>query len=102
MTKPGSGTQREILRGIARRAMIERGLAPDFSPQALAELDRIRTPAPGAQPPGRDLRELLWCSIDNDNSRDLDQLTVAQQGADGDRVLVAIADVDALVGQGCA
>ena len=45
-----------------------------------------------------DLRELLWCSIDNDDSRDLDQLTVAQELADGrTKILVAIADVDALV-----
>ncbi len=45
-----------------------------------------------------DLRKLAWCSIDNDDSRDLDQLTVAQSMADGRiKVLVAIADVDALV-----
>ena len=103
MKQPGSGTQREILRGIARRAMIERGLVPDFSPQALAELDRIRTPATGAQPPGRDLRDLLWCSIDNDNSRDLDQLTVAESVPGGDtRILVSIADVDIVVRKGSA
>jgi exoribonuclease-2 len=49
----------------------------------------------------RDLRALLWCSIDNDDSRDLDQLSVAAGTPDGaTRILVAIADVDALVAAG--
>src|SRR5438045_9777658 len=47
------------------------------------------------------MRELLWCSIDNDDSRDLDQLTVAEDlGGDKVRLLVAVADVDALVTKG--
>jgi VacB/RNase II family 3'-5' exoribonuclease len=77
--------------------MLERGLSPDFSPPALAELRQINGPA---APDGtiRDLRDLLWCSIDNDDSRDLDQLTVAAALPDGAvQALVAIADVDALV-----
>jgi exoribonuclease-2 len=50
--------------------------------------------------PLRDLRGLLWCSIDNDESRDLDQLSVGETLASGAvRVLVAIADVDAAVPQ---
>ncbi len=78
--------------------MIERGLLPDFSSQALAELDKIHGPATKAEEPMRDLRHLLWCSIDNDDSRDLDQLTVAEAASDdGVKVLVAVADVDALV-----
>ncbi len=83
--------------------MIERGLLPDFSPQALAELDKIRGPATGADEPARDLRNLPWCSIDNDDSRDLDQLTVAEV-MDGKtvKVLVAVADVDAVVRKGSA
>ncbi len=83
--------------------MIERGLLPDFSPQALAELDKIRGPATGADEPARDLRNLPWCSIDNDDSRDLDQLTVAEI-MDGKtvKVLVAVADVDAVVRKGSA
>jgi VacB/RNase II family 3'-5' exoribonuclease len=88
---------RGSLREIARRAMIESGLAPDFSPAALRQLDTIQR---AAQPGDGllDLRELLWCSIDNDDSRDLDQLTVAQELADGrTKIRVAIADVDALV-----
>ncbi len=78
--------------------MVERGLLPDFSPQALAELDGIRASAPEKQEAARDLRQLLWCSIDNDDSRDLDQLTVAENMPDRSvKVLVAVADVDALV-----
>lgn len=78
--------------------MIEHGLEPDFPADALAELNNINAPAAPDASSMRDLRSLLWCSIDNDNSRDLDQLTVAEAMPDGKvRVLVAIADVDALV-----
>jgi len=80
--------------------MLERGLVPDFPPQALAELDAIHGPATRTEAATRDLRNLLWCSIDNDDSRDLDQLTVAEALPDGaTKVLVAIADVDAVVKQ---
>jgi exoribonuclease-2 len=86
------------LKKIARRAMIERGLLPDFSADALAELARIEAPATGRRSNVRDLTGLLWASIDNDDSRDLDQLTVAEARADRSvKILVAIADVDALV-----
>jgi exoribonuclease-2 len=99
MTAP-SRPHRTLLRDIARRAMLARGLVPDFPRQALAELESIQGPATGLGGPTRDLRALLWCSIDNDDSRDLDQLTVAEAMPDGaTRVLVAIADVDALVRQ---
>ena len=92
------GRHRSILRRIARRAMQERGLLPDFSPAALAELEAIGHPASIADAGTRDLRDLIWCSIDNDDSRDLDQLTVAQALPDQTvRIFVAIADVDALV-----
>src|ERR1041384_4613759 len=92
--------QRATLQQIARRAMMERGLLPDFSREAIAELARIQTPPNGA---GRDLRDLPWASIDNDDSRDLDQLTVAQTMPDGTvKILVAIADVDSLVKKGSA
>src|SRR5215813_3386359 len=83
---------------IARRAMIERGLEPDFPPDANAQLQRLQGPAPAAGPGARDLRDLLWCSIDNDDSRDLDQLTVSESPPGGGiRILVAVADVDVLV-----
>jgi exoribonuclease-2 len=88
---------------IAQRAMLERGLLPDFSAQALAELDKIQAPATMNGKPLRDLRDHLWASIDNDDSRDLDQLTVAEAmpGAKS-KILVAVADVDALVKNGSA
>jgi VacB/RNase II family 3'-5' exoribonuclease len=106
---PQDQQHRAILQRIARRAMLDRGLLPDFSADALAELDRIQAPAAaGADPAGapaepRDLQDRLWASIDNDDSLDLDQLTVAEAlPGDRTRILVAIADVDALVGKGSA
>ena len=83
---------------IAREVMLQRGLLPDFSPAVVTETARIIKPAAAAGAGIRDLRSLLWASIDNDDSRDLDQLSVAQPIADGAaRILVAVADVDALV-----
>jgi VacB/RNase II family 3'-5' exoribonuclease len=98
MTQAADGQHRSILQSIARRAMLERGLLPDFSPMALAELDEINGPAIRIEASTRDLRHLAWCSIDNDDSRDLDQLTVAEAMPGGAaKILVAIADVDAVV-----
>jgi len=89
---------RSILQRIARRAMIERGLLPDFSAQAMNELNGIHEAATNAETSTRDLRNLVWCSIDNDDSRDLDQLSVAEAMPDGAvKVLVAVADVEAVV-----
>jgi exoribonuclease-2 len=94
---------RTVLQNIAHRVMLERGLAPDFSPAALGELAAIHGPAVKASASVRDLRSLLWCSIDNDDSRDLDQLSVAGPLAGGGAtILVAIADVSTLVGVGSA
>jgi exoribonuclease-2 len=94
---------RAILQDIADRAMIERGLLPEFSPQALAELKGIQFPARRNGEAIRDLRELLWASIDNDDSRDLDQLTTAEAMPDNTlKVQVAVANVDALVKNGSA
>jgi len=94
---------RSRLQRIARRAMLERGLLPEFSPEALAEVEELREPAASADKAVRDLRHLLWCSIDNDDSRDLDQLTVAESLPDTrTKVLVAVADVDALVNKNSA
>ncbi|MFZ1631394.1 MAG: RNB domain-containing ribonuclease [Anaerolineae bacterium] len=84
--------------------MIERGLLPDFSAAALAELDKIQAAAGATNAESiRDLTDLLWASIDNDDSRDLDQLTVAETLPGGNvKIRVAVADVDALVKDGSA
>ena len=87
------------LESIARRAMRKYGLDPDWPAAARTELAHL-----AEQPQGvslRDLRDLPWSSIDNDESRDLDQLEVCIDGAQP-RVLIAIADVDALVPRGSA
>ena len=94
---------RAILQAIAHRVMRERGLQPDFPPQALAEVERLAPASGGNDSLTRDLTGLLWASIDNDDSLDLDQLTVAEAISGGQtRILVAIADVDALVKYGSA
>jgi exoribonuclease II len=86
------------LRAIAHKAMIARGLEPDFPPDAIRQLNGIQGPAHQTDTSIRDLRDRIWCSIDNDTSKDLDQLTVAEkQPAGRVKVLVAIADVDALI-----
>ena len=71
-----------------------RGLDPDFPADALAQVEALSRAPTTSQVPVRDLRGLLWCSIDNDDSLDLDQLTVAGlAGDEGAKILVAIADV---------
>jgi exoribonuclease-2 len=92
---------RDILTTIARQAMLDNGLLPDFSPAAQAQADALSRTA--ADPGARDLRGADWVSIDNDDSLDLDQLSVAQSLSDAStRLLVAIADVDAAVSPGSA
>ena len=98
---PGGRHHRSDLNDIARRAMREKGLDPDFPKDALVQLGRIEEPAREKDAAIRDQRDLLWASIDNDDSRDLDQLSVAEELAGGAvRVFVAVADVDALVKRG--
>jgi VacB/RNase II family 3'-5' exoribonuclease len=94
-------TPRRIdLRTIARRAMVERGLLPDFSEAVVAETDAVKLAAVAPDASVRDMSDLLWASIDNDDSLDLDQLSVAEPLPDGGtKIFVAIADVDALVSQ---
>src|SRR5258708_35057610 len=96
---PMNQTHASLLKQLARQAMIDRGLEPDFSAQVERQLDQIDQPATDSSI--KDMRDLLWCSIDNDDSRDLDQLTVAED-LDGVnvRALVAVADVDAVVKKG--
>ncbi len=87
---------KDILATIAHQAMLDHGLLPDFSIPAQAQADSLT--GPPADAASRDLRAADWVSIDNDDSRDLDQLSVAQPLSDGNcRLLVAIADVDAAV-----
>ncbi len=94
-------THQEILGTIAHREMLRRGFLPEFSPSVMAELNLIWSPASARDGNIRDLRDLLWCSIDNDDSLDLDQLTAAGSLPDGrTKIFVAIADVDALVKKG--
>ena len=88
---------------IGRRAMQARGLRPTFDPAALAEAQAAERTVPSNGQAVRDLRRLLWCSIDNDDTRDLDQLTAGEPLGDGaTRLLIAIADVDVLVDPGSA
>jgi exoribonuclease-2 len=88
-----------ILQKIARGTMLLRGLLPDFSAECTSELAQILAPANADSALHVcDLRNLLWASIDNDDSEDLDQLTVAEPFSEGmTRIRVAVADVDALV-----
>ena len=96
-------SHRAHLRAIAVQAMRERGLDPDIPSDALVQAAAIRTAPTTTEEPTRDLRTLLWCSIDNDDSRDLDQLSVAEALPGGlVRMRVAIADVDAAVPKGSA
>ena len=97
------GGHRADLKAIARQAMIDRGLLPDFSAAVMAEVGRVAAAAADGDAGVRYLRDRVWASIDNDDSRDLDQLTVAEPLAGGAvKVLVAIANVDAVVGKGSA
>ena len=88
------------LQAAARQTMLENGFEPDSPPQVQQQLDEIKAHPPQVAAGGsiRDLRSLLWSSIDNDTSRDLDQIEVAEALPSGDhKVLVGIADVDAFV-----
>jgi VacB/RNase II family 3'-5' exoribonuclease len=93
------GNQVDLHR-LARQSMLAHGFQPDFGPAVLEELTELKAHPPALIPDSgvRDLRHLLWSSIDNDSSRDLDQIEVVERLSNGDvRVLVGIADVDAFV-----
>src|SRR4029077_7683502 len=79
------------LAAAARQEMIEHGFTPDFPAAVRQQLASIPSQPDSSL---RDLRALLWSSIDNDDSRDLDQIEWAERTAQGIRVLVGIADVD--------
>jgi VacB/RNase II family 3'-5' exoribonuclease len=88
------------LQAMARQIMLQNGFEPDFPPQVQQQLANLEKQplATAASAEIRDLRQLLWSSIDNDTSRDLDQIEVAERLADGTiKVMIGIADVDAFV-----
>jgi VacB/RNase II family 3'-5' exoribonuclease len=90
------------LQAIAKQIMLGHGFEPDFPPGVPQQLADLKTHPPQVSSGGevRDLRELLWSSIDNDTSRDLDQIEAAERLPSGAiKVLVGIADVDAFVRQ---
>ena len=90
------------LQAIARQVMQAQGFQPDFPPEARKQLADIRAHPPQLKPSEkvRDLRNLLWSSIDNDTSKDLDQIEVAERLPNGDvKVMIGIADVDSFVGK---
>lgn len=86
------------LQATAKQIMQQRGFQPDFPTEVTAQLANLKA-QPQIDSNGlRDLRNLLWSSIDNDTSRDLDQIEVAERSSNGDvKVLIGIADVDAFV-----
>jgi VacB/RNase II family 3'-5' exoribonuclease len=96
---PDSNPNHLDLQATAREIMTAHGFQPDFSAEVASQLQALHQKA-ASQSGGnlRDLRDLLWSSIDNDTSRDLDQIEVAERQSDADtKVLVGIADVDAMV-----
>lgn len=89
---------RVSLATIATWAMFSRGLEPEFDDAVRRQLAQLKGPARETDPRIRDLTSLPWCSIDNDDSKDLDQLTAIEPMGKGQmQVCVAIADVDSLV-----
>jgi VacB/RNase II family 3'-5' exoribonuclease len=95
---PSRESERALLLRVAQQAMLDHGLEPDFPPAALVEADAFSGAARSSDGGERDLRALPWCSIDNDDSRDLDQLTVADEPVGGcTTIRVAVADVSAAV-----
>ena len=81
--------------------MIDHGLEPEFSPAGQRQLASLHSDSREVGHDIRDLTQLLWCSIDNDDSRDLDQLSVSEELGNGAvKISVAISDVDALVKKG--
>ena len=104
MSKHASHSHSVDLFAIAHESMIEAGFVPDFPSPVVNETHGIVAAPPIASDKSvKDLRELLWSSIDDARSRDLDQVEYAEALAGGDtRLLVGIADVDALVSQGSA
>jgi exoribonuclease-2 len=97
---PAANPSHFDLQAIAKDVVQRHGFQPDFPPQVPQQLADLRAHPPQIAATGdiRDLRNLLWSSIDNDTSRDLDQIEVAERASNGDvKVMIGIADVDAFV-----
>jgi VacB/RNase II family 3'-5' exoribonuclease len=97
---PNSGSSHIDLQAVAKQVVLERGFNPDFPPAVEQQLIALHAHPPQIAPGKdvRDLRDLLWSSIDNDTSRDLDQIEVAEKQSDGSvKVMIGIADVDSFV-----
>src|SRR6266550_9175018 len=91
------------LAAIAHQAMVDNGFEPDIPRSVLDELQSLPTKPGALDSSMQELRSLVWSSIDDRKSRDLDQVEYAEKLANGDiRVLVGIADVDASVRKGSA
>ncbi len=90
------------LTSLAKQSMIEHQLLPDFPLAVLTEVSQLTSPEKINSPEVKDLRHLLWFSIDNDDSRDLDQITFAEKLDEQFKIYVGIADVDSLVKKGSA
>src|SRR5262249_17519407 len=89
-TMSSSSGHKSALERVARQAMIDKGLEPDFAPAAMQQLAAMHEAPVDANAGLRDLRDRLWCSIDNDDSRDLDQLSVSEDaGQGGIRIFVS-------------
>ena len=84
--------------------MRQNGFEPEFSAAVMREVHSIDDPSDNPLPAGcHDLRGLAWSSVDNRESRDLDQIEVAERLADGSiRIRIGVADVDSLVRLGSA
>src|SRR6476661_2728466 len=95
---------KETLRSAAVAAMVQNGFEPEFSSEVMREVRSLDDPSDNPLPAGcHDLRGLLWSSVDNRESRDLDQIEVAERLADGSiRIRIGVADVDSLVKLGSA
>ena len=104
MSKQASQSHSVDLLAIAHQSMIEAGFVPDFSGAVKSEVEALARKPMGFSPDrGRDLRALLWSSIDDSKTRDLDQVEYAEALPSGDtRLLIGIADVDAFVPKGSA
>lgn len=99
-----TATSPPSLRVVAADALRDNGFEPEFSPAVLREVASLDDPSDDPLGGGtRDMRALLWSSIDNRESRDLDQIEVAERVADDViRVRIGIADVETLVHPGSA